>query len=84
MNTNSAQPLPPPFDVDSHKPIDDMSYADRVAVWKEYCVFRKLSNDFKVYSDRETFKYVESQLNIIKTNFLDHFTSTSLIDPQYL
>ena len=84
MANPAATKLPPPFDASRFKPVHEMSYPDRVAVWKEYCVFRKLSNDFKVYSDRNSFAFVESQILAIKEQYLDHFNSTDLIDPKYL
>ena len=78
------RPLPPPFDPGSHKSVEQMDYSDRLSVWQKYCEFRKLSTDFKVYSNRDAFNYVEAQMYAIKSNYLDHFDSTSLIDPKYL
>ena len=84
MNNQAAGALPPAFNLADYKPVEEMAYADRVAVWKQYCEFRRLSNTFQVYSNSEAFKFVEAQLRSIRTHYLDHFDSTSLIDPQYL
>ena len=84
MTKSSAAKLPPPFDASSHKPVDQMVYQERIAVWQEYCNFRRLSNEFLIFSNPETLAYVEKQAATIKAAYLDKFSSTDLIDPQYL
>ena len=84
MTKSSAAKLPPPFDATHHKPLEQMVYQDRMAVWQEYCTFRRLSHEFPIFSNPETLAYVEKQAATIKAAYLDKFSSTDLIDPQYL
>ena len=88
MTTTMEKPLavqlPPPFDAKSHKPVEQMVYEDRLDVWNEYCNFRRLSNQFRVFTNPKTLEYVEEQAAQIKAAYLDKFSSTDLIDPRYL
>ena len=84
MDKPRAVQLPPPFDAKRHKPVEQMAYEDRLDVWNEYCNFRQLSNQFRVFTNPKTLEYVEEQAAQIKAAYLDKFSSTDLIDPKYL
>ena len=84
MTRPTASKPPEPFDAARYKPLEEMEYSDRVAVWKDYCKYRKLCNDFQVYTDSVALKYVEAQVSAIKASYIDKFTPTDLINPEFL
>ena len=79
-----AAKLQPPFNPEEHKPYEEMTYADRVAMWRIYGFYQQLSNQTRVITNKAAAKYVGEQVDLIRDLFITKFTADDLTDPRYL